>query len=39
MKKAEITKLKTPYVNVEGSFGGNQGWFKPKEGATGVDSR
>lgn len=39
MKKAEITKLKTPYVNVEGSFGGNQGWFKPKEGVTGVDSR
>ncbi|SEQ11910.1 hypothetical protein SAMN02910369_01242 [Lachnospiraceae bacterium NE2001] len=31
MKKVEITKLKTPYVNVEGSYGGNQGWFKQIE--------
>ena len=39
MRKVQITKLKTPYVSVEGSYGGNQGWFKPAEGATGKDSR
>ncbi len=30
-KKIEVVKLKNPYVTVEGSFGGNQGWFKDME--------
>ena len=30
-KKFEAVKLKNPYVTVEGSFGGNQGWFKDME--------
>lgn len=28
MSKVNITKLNTPYVSVDGSYGGNQGWFK-----------
>ena len=33
MGKRVITKLKNPYVSVEGSYGGNQGWFKNIENA------
>lgn len=31
MSKITVTKLETPYVSVDGSYGGNQGWFKDME--------
>lgn len=31
MKNSVVTKLKTPYVSVNGSYGGNQSWFREIE--------
>lgn len=31
LKNSVVTKLKTPYVSVSGSYGGNQSWFREIE--------